>query len=71
MQKVSFSNVFKGNYLKYITKYKENIQIVLDEYDVVIFMARKAICFYESMVLNGEIKATDCQGSLSSNQTEP
>ena len=61
MNKVSFSNIFKGNFLRYVTKYKENIQMVLREYDVVIFMARKAICFYESMVANGEIKKTNCE----------
>lgn len=41
--------------------YKENIQKLLFEYDVVIFMARKAICFYESMVTNGELTTTDCK----------
>lgn len=54
------SNVFYGNYFQYIAKYKERIQKALYEYDVVIFMARKAICFYEAMRLNGEIKPTNC-----------
>ena len=61
MHTVSFSKIFKGNYLNYVTKYKENIQKVLNSYDIVIFMARKAICFYESMVANGEIRKTDCE----------
>ena len=61
MSTTIFSNIFKGNFLNYVTKYKENIQKVLYEYDIVIFMARKAICFYESMVANGEIKKTNCE----------
>ena len=61
MRQVVLSDIFKGNYLRYVTKYKENIQKLLDEYDVVFFMARKAICFYESMVINGEIEKTKCE----------
>lgn len=61
MHTSTFSTIFKGNYLKYVTKYKENIQKILNEYDIVIFMARKAICFYESMIINGEINKTNCK----------
>ena len=60
MSRISFSNIFHGEYLQYVSKYCERIQKLLNEYDVVIFMARKAICFYESMLLNGAITPTDC-----------
>ena len=61
MNRVDFSKIFKGHFLKYVTDYKDKIQTILNEYDVVIFMARKAICFYESMIINGEIKKTNCE----------
>lgn len=61
MKRIKFSDIFKGNYLSYISNYKRQIQNILNEYDIVIFMARKAICFYESMVTNGEITPTNCE----------
>ena len=61
MNKVNFHDIFKANYLSYIENYKKQIQNILNNYDVVIFMARKAICFYESMVMNKEIKTTECE----------
>lgn len=59
MAKVSFSDIFSGEYLQVINKYCERIQSILANYDIVIFMARKAICFYEAMVSNGEILPSD------------
>lgn len=61
MKEVSFSSVFKGNFLSYVTKYKENIQNVLSKYEYAIVMARKAICFFEAMYINGEISETGCK----------
>lgn len=55
MKKISFSDVFSVEYLEVITKYKDRINKLLSTYDVVIFMARKAICFYKAMVVNQEI----------------
>lgn len=55
MKKVNFSDIFSVEYLEIITKYKSHIQKLLLSYDVIIFMARKAICFYKAMVVNGEI----------------
>lgn len=55
MKKVNFSDVFSVEYMEIITKYKSHIQKLLSMYDIVIFMARKAICFYKAMVVNGEI----------------
>lgn len=61
MQKKIFSQVFTGNYLGIATKYRENIKELLKSYDIVIFMARKAICFYEAMLKNEEIELCDCE----------
>lgn len=58
---VNFANIFKGNFLNYIIKYKETIQVVLSKYEYVIFMARKAICFYEAMCVNGEVPEASCK----------
>lgn len=59
MKKVEFSDVFSVEYLDIILKYKKRIQDLLSTYDVAIFMARKAICFYKAMVANKEIVQSD------------
>lgn len=55
MNKIDFSDIFSVEYLEIITKYKNRINELLSMYDIVIFMARKAICFYKAMVINEEI----------------
>lgn len=55
MRKVNFADTFSVEYLDLIVKYKNRIQNFLETYDIIIFMARKAICFYKAMVVNGEI----------------
>jgi len=55
MKKINFSEVFSVEYLEIVTKYKDRINELLSRYDYVIFMARKAICFYKAMVANEEI----------------
>ncbi|MCD7761779.1 MAG: hypothetical protein LUI14_01010 [Lachnospiraceae bacterium] len=55
MRKIELQEVFPIEYLELITKYKNSIQELLHTYDLVIFMARKAICFYKALVENGEI----------------
>lgn len=61
MKPVQLNAIFKANYLKYISDYVECINRVFDEYDVAIFMARKAICFYKALVNNNEIKTHACE----------
>lgn len=58
---LALSEVFKGEYLQYVSNYVKRIQRVLDEYDVAVFMARKAICFYEALSQNGLIRNEKCQ----------
>ena len=48
-------DIFPQQYHKEVIKYKNLIKSLYTEYDVLIFMARKAICFYKSMVINGLI----------------
>ena len=44
--------IFPNKYYQEVLKYKEQISELFVKYDVVIFMARKAICFYKAMVIN-------------------
>ena len=60
MGRVAFSRFFSGDTLNVISKYCERIQRILESYDVVIFMARKAICFYKAMIINEELSPTGC-----------
>lgn len=42
-----------------IMKYCEKLKSISTKYDVLIFMARKSICFYDALVLNNEIDRVD------------
>jgi len=55
MSKPKFADIFTGEFLGYVAHYCERIQEIINEYDVVIFMARKSVCFYKAMSLNGEL----------------
>ena len=55
MKKVKFSDIFSIEYVDIIVKYRDRIQKLLSTYDILIFMARKAICFYKAMVANNEV----------------
>ena len=55
-QKVVLKDVFSDGFLKMTRGYVNTLAQVLQSYDVVIFMARKAICFYKALVANGELK---------------
>lgn len=47
---------FSGELEIQIMKYCKKLEVISDEYDVLIFMARKAICFYDALVLNNMVK---------------
>jgi orotate phosphoribosyltransferase len=70
MKKPTFADIFSGEFLGYISQYRKHIQEILDKYDVVIFMARKAVCFYRAMVLNGELVVPLSCAILSSRITD-
>ena len=59
MKKVYIEDVFPSEYSDLIQKYISRLQIILEQYDVVIFMARKAICFYNSLLSTGKITKPD------------
>ena len=50
---------FNDNLKGQIMKYCEKLKSISTKYDVLIFMARKSICFYDALVLNGEIDRVD------------
>ena len=60
MKKIVFSDIFSNDYLTLVTAYRKLISDILDTYDVAVFMARKAICFYTAMKSNGEIENRKC-----------
>ncbi|MCL1934104.1 MAG: hypothetical protein FWF53_09885 [Candidatus Azobacteroides sp.] len=54
--------LFPAEYRDTITRYKNNLSDIFDKYDVAIFMARKAICFYKALVLEKYLqKPTHCK----------
>lgn len=61
MRNMSLTNIFPQKYSDIIQKYVGRLDKIIKEYDVIIFMARKAFCFYDSLVLQGELsKNTRC-----------
>jgi hypothetical protein len=54
--------LFPVGYRDTITRYKNNLSDIFDKYDVAIFMARKAICFYKALVLEKHLQQpTHCK----------
>lgn len=50
---------FGGDLRVEIMKYCKKLESIVEKYDVLIFMARKSICFFDALVINGEIKLLD------------
>lgn len=57
---IKLSDFFTGDFLNTIETHKKHVQTIMEDYDVAIFMARKAICFYDALCINGEIDNTNC-----------
>ena len=70
MGKVKFSDIFSGDFLGYVSHYRKRIQEIINNHEVVIFMARKAVCFYKAMELNGELTIPSSCTILSSRVAE-
>jgi orotate phosphoribosyltransferase len=49
-------DLFPLEYRELIQRYVENLSKIFQKYDVVIFMARKAICFYKALLIGGFIE---------------
>lgn len=61
MRNISLTNIFPQKYAEITQKYVKRLEKIIGEYDAIIFMARKAICFYDALVLQGEVsKNVDC-----------
>lgn len=61
MRNMSLANIFPQKYSEITQKYVRRLEKIIQEYDAIIFMARKAICFYDSLILQGEIlKNKEC-----------
>lgn len=60
MTKVKLSDFFRDDFLSIINSHKNRIQAILNEYDVAIYMARKAICLFDALMENDEIHPTAC-----------
>lgn len=62
MEKKEIFNLFPSEYRDLILRYKKDLEQIFRDYQVVIFMARKAICFYKSLTISGFIdKPKTCE----------
>lgn len=53
--------IFSGKYAQIVRKHVDRLKRLIKQYDVIIFMARKSICFYNALILQSEIeKNTEC-----------
>lgn len=52
---VNIADIFPNKFYDISYSYVRKLEEVLVHYDVVIFMARKAICFFKALLLNGVI----------------
>lgn len=57
--RVHVDDIFPNKYYEITASYINRVRSLFDRYDAVIFMARKAICFYKALVINGEIEEPD------------
>lgn len=58
---VDLNNIFSEKFSQIIKKYVKRLNVLLKQYDAVIFMARKSICFYSALIIQGEIeKSPEC-----------
>lgn len=57
----ALETIFSGKYAQIVRKHVERLKTLIKQYDVIIFMARKSICFYNALILQKEIeKNTEC-----------
>ena len=62
MKESNLFELFPPEYRNLILHYKNTLPQLLEQYDVAIFMARKAICFYKSLCIGGYIsKPENCE----------
>ncbi len=66
--RINLSDFFKGDSLSRIRTYVTNLQKYVDEYDLLVLMARKAICFFDALVRNKEISLEGCKCRIITNR---
>lgn len=52
----SLETIFSDKYAQIVRKHVERLKKLIKQYDVIIFMARKSICFYNALILQDEIE---------------
>ncbi len=51
----ALETIFSNKYAQIVRKHVERLKILVNQYDVIIFMARKSICFYNALILQNEL----------------
>lgn len=60
-ENIGLIRVFPVKYANIIKRYVEQVSDIVQEYDAIIFMARKAICFYNALIMQHELfRNKDC-----------
>lgn len=65
---INLSDFFKGDALTRIRTYIKSLQNYIDEYDLIVLMARKAICFFEALVRNEEVNISNSKCRITTNR---
>lgn len=60
------ASIFRSDYLPIVKTYIEQLQSVLQEYNIIIFVARKAYCFFKALAAIGLVRVPDGCRILSS-----
>lgn len=53
-------SIFPNNYKEIVVRYIQTLPLLFEKYDVAIFMARKAICFYQALRITGLVQKPTC-----------
>ena len=60
-ENTGLNRVFPVKYANIVKRYVEQVSDIVQEYDAIIFMARKAICFYNALIMQHELfRNKDC-----------
>ena len=59
-QRIRVNDIFPDKFYDITNSYIRKLQGIFSRYDAVIFMARKAICFYKALIINNELSPDSC-----------
>lgn len=54
--KNSLETIFSNKYAQIVRKHVDRLKKLIQQYDIIIFMARKSSCFYNALILQNEIE---------------